>query len=106
MPTRSRGINELGRERPHPAADRDVVDLDAPIGEQLLHVAVGQATAQITAHPAAITPPGNGEPAGIDEPDPEPITRAVSRQEPTGQRNKALERQRLRGPWTMGDSAA
>ena len=41
------GIGHQRREPLHPPVDGDVVDLDAALGEQLLHVAVGQAEAQI-----------------------------------------------------------
>jgi hypothetical protein len=44
------GVDELGSEGLHPADDRDVVDLDAALSEQLLNVAVRQPVTQIPAH--------------------------------------------------------
>ncbi len=43
------GLGQQRREPQHPAIDRDVVDLDAALGEQLLDVAVRQTEAQIPA---------------------------------------------------------
>ena len=48
MPTRPSGVGQQRREQ-HPAVDRDVVDLDPALGQQLLDVAVGQAEAQLPA---------------------------------------------------------
>jgi hypothetical protein len=45
MPARPSNLSHQWREPLHPAVDGDVVDLDAPFGEQLLDVAVGQAEA-------------------------------------------------------------
>jgi hypothetical protein len=44
------GVDELGSEGLHPAADRHVVDLDVTLGQQLFHVTVGLSVAQIPAH--------------------------------------------------------
>ena len=41
---------EQWREPLHPAVDRDVIHLDTALGQQFLHVAVGQAVAQIPKH--------------------------------------------------------
>ena len=49
MPTRPSGVGQQRREPQHPAVDRDVVDLDPALGQQLLDVAVGQAEAQLPA---------------------------------------------------------
>jgi hypothetical protein len=46
----SSGVGELRRERLHPPVDRHVIHLDAALGKQLLHVAVGQAITQVPAH--------------------------------------------------------
>jgi len=40
MPAGPGGLGEQRREPSHPAVDGDVVDLDAPFGEQLLDVAI------------------------------------------------------------------
>jgi hypothetical protein len=42
-----RCIREQRREPPYPPVDGDLVDLDTALDQQLLHVAVGQAVAQI-----------------------------------------------------------
>ncbi len=49
MPTWPGGVDQQRREPLSPAVDSDVVDLDAALGEQLLHVAVGEAEAQVPA---------------------------------------------------------
>jgi hypothetical protein len=43
------GLGQQRREPLHPPVDRDVVDLDAPFGEQLLDVTVRQPEAQVPA---------------------------------------------------------
>jgi hypothetical protein len=50
VPARPGGIGEQGREPLDPPVDGDMVDLNAPFGEQFLDVAVGQAEAQIPAN--------------------------------------------------------
>jgi hypothetical protein len=50
VPGEPGGVDQQGCEALHPAVDRDVVDVDAALGEQLLHIAVGQAEPQIPAH--------------------------------------------------------
>jgi hypothetical protein len=61
VPRRARGIDELEREGLHPAVDRDVIDLDAALGQQLLDIAVGQPVAQVPAHRRPRSPPaGSG----------------------------------------------
>src|SRR6266508_276303 len=47
---RTRGVDELRREPLHPPIHRHVINLDAALGQQLLHVAVRQPVAQIPAH--------------------------------------------------------
>jgi hypothetical protein len=68
------GTASLGQQRLealHPAVDGDVVDLDAPFGEQFLDVAVGQAEAQLPAdrqhdHLGRERKPAKAERGGID----------------------------------------
>jgi hypothetical protein len=43
------GVGQKWREPLDPAVDRDVVDLDTAVGEELLDVAVGQAEAEVPA---------------------------------------------------------
>src|SRR5829696_4911290 len=50
VPAWAGGLGQQGREPLHPPVDGDVVDLDTPLGEQFLDVAVGQAEAQVPAH--------------------------------------------------------
>jgi len=50
VPCRAGSINELRGEGLYPAIHRDVIDPDATFGQQLFHVAIGQAVAQIPAH--------------------------------------------------------
>jgi hypothetical protein len=40
VPAGPGGLGEQRREPLHPAVDRDVIDLDASLGEQLLDVAI------------------------------------------------------------------
>jgi hypothetical protein len=47
MSARPSSLGQQRREPLHPAINGDVVDLDAPFGEQLLDVAVGEAEAQV-----------------------------------------------------------
>jgi hypothetical protein len=49
-------------EAPHPPVHRDVIDLDATLGEQLLHVPIGQAEPQIRPTAGTITSGGKPEP--------------------------------------------
>src|SRR5829696_1023966 len=49
VPARPSGVDQQRREPLYPPVDRDVVDLDAALGEQLLKVAVRQAEAQVPA---------------------------------------------------------
>jgi hypothetical protein len=46
----SGGVGQQRAEAPYPPVDRDVVDVDAALGQQLLHVPVGQAEPQIPAY--------------------------------------------------------
>jgi hypothetical protein len=50
VPPRPRCRDELGREPLHPPVNRDVVDVHAALGEQLLHVAIRQPLPQIPPH--------------------------------------------------------
>src|SRR5262249_34948539 len=50
VPTGPRGVDEQRGESLHPAIDRDVIHLDAPFRQQLLHVAIGQPVPQIPSH--------------------------------------------------------
>ena len=45
MPARPGGLGEQGRELLDPPVDGDVVDFNAPFGEQFLDVAVGETEA-------------------------------------------------------------
>jgi hypothetical protein len=45
VPARPGGLSEQRREPLHPAVDRDVVDLDPALGEELLDIAIRQAEA-------------------------------------------------------------
>ena len=47
MPSGGSGLGELGGEPMDPPVHRDVVDLDASLGQELLHVPVGQAEPQV-----------------------------------------------------------
>jgi hypothetical protein len=53
MPARSRGVDEQGREPLHPTKERDVIDVDATLGEELLEIAVRQPEAGDTSGPPA-----------------------------------------------------
>jgi len=44
------GVGQQRREPLHPPVHGDVVDLDTPLGQQLLDVAVGEAEAQVPAN--------------------------------------------------------
>ena len=79
MACRTRGVDELRCERPYPLLDRDVMDLDPAFSQQLLHVAVGQAVAQIQRTATAITSRENRYPAGADGSYLDLTIRAVSR---------------------------
>jgi hypothetical protein len=50
VPAGSGGLGQQRREAQHPAVDRQVVNLHAPLSEQLLDVAVGQGEAQVPAN--------------------------------------------------------
>jgi hypothetical protein len=50
VPGEPGGVGQQRGEPLHPAVDRHVVDLDPAFAEQFLHVAVGQAVAQVPAH--------------------------------------------------------
>jgi hypothetical protein len=58
VPREAGGVGKQRGEPLHPSVHRDVVDLDAAFGEQLLDVAVGQPVAQLPAH----LPPGSPRP--------------------------------------------
>jgi hypothetical protein len=49
VPERTGGLDELEGEPLHPPVDGDVIDGDAALGQQLLHIPVGQAIAQLAA---------------------------------------------------------
>ena len=49
MPARPSGVGQQRGEPQHPPVDRDVVDLDTALGEELLDVTVGPAEAQLPA---------------------------------------------------------
>ena len=60
------GVSQQRRQPPHPPVDRDVVDLDTALSEELLEVAVGQAEAQVPATASTITSDGKQKPANAD----------------------------------------
>jgi hypothetical protein len=60
------GLSEQRREPLHPPVDGDVVDSDAALGEQLLHVAVGEAEARYQRTASTITSGGKQKPAKAD----------------------------------------
>jgi hypothetical protein len=49
VPAGASGLGQQRREPLDPPVDRDVVDLDTTLGEQLLDISVGQAEAQVPA---------------------------------------------------------
>jgi hypothetical protein len=49
VPAWSRRVREEWREALHPPVDRDVVDLDATLTEQLLDIPIGESIPQIPA---------------------------------------------------------
>jgi class 3 adenylate cyclase len=50
MSARAGSVDQLRREPLHPAIQGDMVDIDAPLGQQLLQIPVRQAVAQVPAH--------------------------------------------------------
>src|SRR5262249_54005472 len=79
VPGRTRCVDELGGERLHPPIHRHVINLDTSLGQQLLHVAVGQPLAQIPPHPPPRSPPaGSDNRPEQTSPDLELITRSGS----------------------------
>jgi len=50
MAARPRRVREEWGEALHPPVDRDVIDLDPTLTQQLLHVAIGEPIPQIPAH--------------------------------------------------------
>jgi hypothetical protein len=70
VPKWAGGVGQQWRESLHPPVDRDVVDLDAALGQQFLHVAVGQAVAEVPAdrdrdHPRWDPEPGKRRPVDV-----------------------------------------
>jgi hypothetical protein len=57
------GLGELGREALDPAVDRDVVDLDPVLGQELLDVPVGEAEPQYQRTARVMTSGGKRYPA-------------------------------------------
>src|SRR5215207_4256273 len=49
MAARPSSVGQQRREPQHPAVDRDMVDLDPALGQQLLDIAIGQGEAQVSA---------------------------------------------------------
>jgi hypothetical protein len=66
VPAGPGGVDQLGGEPLHPPVDRDVIHGDAAFGEEVLHVAVGQAVAQDQRTASVITFGGNRNPAKLD----------------------------------------
>jgi hypothetical protein len=58
MPARPGSLSQQRREPNHPAVDRDVVDLDAAVGEQLIHVAIRPAERRYQRTASTITSGG------------------------------------------------
>jgi hypothetical protein len=83
------GLDELGSEPLHLPVDRDVIGGDAALGEQLLHVPVGQAVPQEPGTATAITSRGIRKPANTEDRQDE-VTTSVSRPPTIGQRNTAF----------------
>ena len=68
MPAGSCRVDQQRREPLHPAVDGHVIDLDAPLDQQLFDVAVGQGVAEILYQRTAImiTSGGKRKPAKLD----------------------------------------
>ena len=47
---RSSGVDQHRGEALHPSIDRHVIDLDTALGQELLHIAVGQPVSQVPTH--------------------------------------------------------
>ena len=75
---RAGGVDELRGEGLHPAVDRDVVDSNAALGQQLLDIAIRQAVAQLPAHRDRDHLPREAEAGRRRRTDPESTTRSVS----------------------------
>jgi hypothetical protein len=88
LPARSSSLDELGSEALHPPKATDVIHRAPALGEQLLHVAAGQAVPQIPAHATTITSGGNRKPANAED-EPDELTGSVSQGRPLAQRNRA-----------------
>jgi hypothetical protein len=66
MPAGPGGVDEQRDESLDPAVDRHVIDVDATLGEELCHVAIGQPVARVPATAIVITPGGKRNPAKPD----------------------------------------
>ena len=69
MQTEPSRVDKQRRKPPHPPVHGDVVDLDATLGQQLLHIPVGQPEPQVPPHRQhdhvrREANPANAEPAG------------------------------------------
>jgi hypothetical protein len=62
VPARPSGLGQQRHEPLDPAVDRDVIDIDAPFGQQLLDVTAGQAEAQVQRTVSTITSDGKQKP--------------------------------------------
>jgi hypothetical protein len=83
------GLDELGGEPLDPPVDGDVIDGDAAFGQQFLHVAVGQAVAQVQRTAREITSRGKRKPANTADMA-EDVTGSVCLPAAIDQRNSAL----------------
>jgi hypothetical protein len=66
MPGEPGRISQQRREPLHPPVNGDVIDLDAALGQQLLHVAEGQAERRYHRTASTITSAGNRNRAKAD----------------------------------------
>ena len=55
-------VDEQWREPLHPAVDHDVIDFDAPLGQQFFDLPVGESVTQIPRTATVITSGGSGTP--------------------------------------------
>ena len=70
MPARAGGVGEQRREPLHPPVHRDVINVDAALGQQLLEIPIRQAVAQVPAdrqrdHLRRETEPGKRRPVDV-----------------------------------------
>jgi hypothetical protein len=66
MPTRPSGLDQQRREPQHPPVDRDVIDLDPALGEELFDVAVARPKRRYQRTARTMTSGGKRKPAKAD----------------------------------------